>query len=500
VARLAPKPLLCSLLVLAACSGGSLGTAPHRTPGGPSADARAAAPPPPGECPSVVGTPILEDGKGLVDAPPVLLKEGMTVEADQLLMLRRLLPPVIWQHREVFFYEGMRMEIGGCHERYPVFSPYRAATDHFRGRPSIDGKGNLENYTAGLPFPPEEIDPQDPQAAVKWAWNLEQRFRGAGFRGSFRITEIPARIGGILTYEGKHFFVQTGHRTDRPDDDYTVGDQPALLWAAGGLFQRPFDARHLAWRQFRTDDSQTSYREPDDVFVYVPSMRKQRRAATNWVDGLFMPTYTGGNEGAGGGMPFGEGGSISPTAGLSIATSEDMGHGLTGITLRPNAYVWRYLGEQTILAPLNATRDGYPLDPKRNFGFSGLSVASDRWDVRHAVIIEGALRVPNSDVRTVEVWVDYQTQQPLYWITRTGRRRLLDIGILVHRFTGDRSRYPEWPGGFPANIFEPVGATFYNAIAGGGGWRRESYDLVSTPFTDSERRKMTSADNLAKGR
>ena len=240
------------------------------------------------------------------------------------------------------------------------------------------------------------------------------------------------------------------------------------------------------------------------MFVYVPAMRKQRRAATSWVDGLFVPNYTLGDQGAGGGLIYGDGsatgGTIAPTAGLNIAVSEDKRRGFTGISLRPNAYVWRYLGEQTILAPLNASREGYPRDTKRNFGFSGLSVASDRWDVRWAVIIEGAIRMTDSDIRTVEIWIDYQTQQPLYWITRTNRRRLLDIGILLHRFTGDIRGYPEWPGGVPANIFEPVGASFYSAISGGGGWRRESYDLLSTPFRASERRVMTSADNLGKGR
>lgn len=464
-----------------------------------------ASPPPEDECPSVAGAPTLEAGQGLVDAPPVLLKEGMLVEADQLLLLRRLLPAVIWQFRETFFYEGMRMEIGACHHRYPAFGPYRSATQKFRGKPQIDAENNLEHYTAGLPFPPEDIDPKkDDQAAAKWAWNLEQRHRGAGFRGEFRITELPARVGGILTYEGEFFMVRTGQRADLPEQSYRIEDAGNMLWAAGGEFKRPFDARHLAWRQFRHDDSQEDYSEPDNMFVYVPSMRKQRRASTSWVDGVYVPTYTASSDGAGGGLLYGDGssgsGTIAPTAGLNIAASEDKGHGFTSIALRPNAYVWRYLGEQAVLAPLNGSRAAYPSDPKRNFGASGLSMASDRWDVRWAVIIEGALRIAGSDIRSVEIWIDYQTQQPLYWITRTGRRRLYDIGILVHRFSSDTPRYPEWPGGIPANVFEPVAASFYSAISGGGGWRRESYDLLSTPFRASERRSMTSADNLGKGR
>ena len=35
-----------------------------------------------------------------------------------------------------------------------------------------------------------------------------------------------------------------------------------------------------------------------------------------------------------------------------------------------------------MLAPLNATRPGWPDEPDRNYGPSGLSVATDRWDVR----------------------------------------------------------------------------------------------------------------------
>ena len=460
-----------------------------------------AAPPQEGDCPTAVGAPPADGGQGLVDASPVLLREGMRIESDQLLMLRELLPPVIWQHRETFFYEGMRMEIGGCHRRYPSFGPYRRATEEGAGKVKLDRHGNLLHYRAGLPFPPEGIDPNDEQAATKWAWNLERRHRGAGFRGSFRITEIPARIGGILTFEGQFFLLQTSQRADLVDTDYSLGGHHDMLWAAGGRFLRPFDARHLAWRQFRSLDSQRDYDEPDDMFVYVPAMRKQRRAATGWVDGLYVPTYTGGGEGAGGGMSLGDDrGSINPTAGLSITVSEDKGHGLTGLSIRPNAYLWRYRGEKTVLAPLNASRSGYPEEPKRNYGTSGLSVANDRWDVRYAVIIEGAIRTSDSGIRAVEIWVDYQTQQPLYWITRAGRRRLQDIGILVHRFSNDLDHSPEWPGGISTSVFEPVAASFYDALAGGGGWRRESYDLVSTPFDPAERRAMTSADNLGKGR
>ena len=36
------------------------------------------------------------------------------------LALRELLPREIWSSRHVFFYPGMRMEIGSCHRRFPT--------------------------------------------------------------------------------------------------------------------------------------------------------------------------------------------------------------------------------------------------------------------------------------------------------------------------------------------------------------------------------------------
>ena len=111
--------------------------------------------------------------------------------------------------------------------------------------------------------------------------------------------------------------------------------------------------------------------------------------------------------------------------------------GMAGLALRPNAYVWRMIGERDVLALINSNQQGWPKNESRNYGYSGLSFASDRWDVRWAVVIEGALREKNEALRTVLIYLDYQTLQPLYWITRTDKRRLMEIGVMAHRFTGD---------------------------------------------------------------
>lgn len=451
-----------------------------------------------GDCPEV--TPEPEGESTREDAVAVVLKPGMVLLQEDLMLLRNLIPQEFWRHREVFFYEGMRLEVGPCHRRYPVPAFYAEASQKFAGQARIDDDGYLAHYTAGLPFLPDEIDPADPKAGARWAFDLQQRYVGAGIRGKFRISDFPSRVGKMQEYAGEFFFLKVSHRADLADQDYHIPKRKKIELAAGGEFHRPFNTRHLAWRQFRPARASSRYNEADDIFTYIPTMRKVRRAAISWVDGLYVPRYSVSGDGGGGQLTYGKSGSISPTAGYSIAVSEDMRRGLIGMTLRANAYTWRLVGETDVLAPINASGSGYPVVENRNFGTSGLSFASDRWDVRHAVVIEGAMRVENRDVASVKIYVDYQTQQPLYWITRTSRQRLLDVGAFAYQFSDDQVDAPEWPGGVPASVFLPVAAAFYDAGAGAGGWRRESYRLDATPPGSDLERSMTSSDGLSRGR
>src|SRR5262249_21130502 len=155
---------------------------------------------------------------------------------------------------------------------------------------------------------------------------------------------------------------------------------------------------------------------------------------------------------------YGPSGSISPNAGISAASSEYMRRGFIGLALRPNAFEWTLVGERDVLAPLNGEASGWPKDPEHNFGTSGLSVASDRWDIRHAVVIEGRAREQQDVTQRVQIYVDSQTAQPLYWISRRSDGLLQDVGILVYRYSGDRAEYPAWPDGSRALVFDPVAA------------------------------------------
>ena len=401
------------------------------------------------------------------------LHEGRVLGYADLAGVRALLPPEVWRYRRAFFHPGMQLEIGPCQRRYPARESAAEPFSHAQ----LDSEGNLTGRWSGLPFPPGTSSVEAEDAAARWAWNFVHRDRGAGPHGRFRIVDKPGRTGARQTYSGSWYWMTGGHRdtSERPP-----------LWIAGGLFEAPGAVRRLAWRQTRTAESQGDGALPDETLVYLPSLRKVRRAATSWVDGLFVPRYRAGGSVSGERtIPLGGGAAVS--SGGSLAASEHLRRGWLGLTLRPNAYRWRLGAAQDVLAPLNVARSGFPIQPDRRFGPSGLSAASDRWDVRRALVLHGALRESRPAYDLLTLYLDAETLHPLYYVSKRRGGRVVDVGILLHRFSGDQPGYPGWPDGSAASVFDPVAAVFYESLGGGSGWRRESYDVRSTPPSEADR-------------
>ena len=90
-----------------------------------------AEPPPEGTCPALTAQPGAGVGE---DAVLTRIPEGATVAHDSLLALRHLLPDEVWQLRHAFFHDGMRLEIGACHRRYPTADVLRAGDRAVRGK------------------------------------------------------------------------------------------------------------------------------------------------------------------------------------------------------------------------------------------------------------------------------------------------------------------------------------------------------------------------------
>ena len=126
------------------------------------------------ECPTLSGLPGAKPGE---DAVSFRLREGLLLHFADVLLLGSLLPPEVWRNRDAFFHDGMRLELGPCHRRYRVADFYEEASRRFAGQARLDEEGNLIGHVAGLPFPPDQIDPKARDAGLRWAWNLARRYR-----------------------------------------------------------------------------------------------------------------------------------------------------------------------------------------------------------------------------------------------------------------------------------------------------------------------------------
>jgi hypothetical protein len=444
---------------------------------------------------------------GRADAPPVPFASGESVGIAELELLRDFLPEEVWDQRERFFYEGMRLVIGSCFADYSAPPFFQVATQTFAGQATLTDDGGLANYTAGLPFPPALIDPGDPQAAAKWAWNHELRYQGAGFRGVFRTSDMVGRDGRAEPFIGEIFKVQLAFRSDRADASYTAPGSKDKHWVGGGLMKEPFDARHYAWRQYRDVEHLVDADRSDDLHAYLPDHRRVRRVPAAGVEGVYMPSFNVGMAkpgtlaGIGGAYDGGVGGAqgVAAAPPSSITTRRS---GFEGLELRPLLWTFELLGVRDVLTPLNATTPSFPDDPQREFGPWGLSFASDTWDLRRAVVLRARSRkadVGGDQVAHFLLHIDAQTQQPLYYVSFDSRDELIDVGLFVGRWSEGRPAYPPWPDDpqRPVRVIDPVGAAFAN-IAEGGGWRRESWAIVSTPPDDRTLKRELSVSDLTR--
>jgi len=445
------------------------------------------------------------------DATPLPFQPGDVVGIDRVAVLANFLPAFFWQERERFFFDGMRLEIGPCYRDYAPPGFYQDATKAGEGKARLDDEGGLHDYGAGLPFAPARIALDDPQAGLKWLWNVEHRYQGAGFRGRFRLVDLVGRTGRAEPFTGEMFKILLTHRADRPAPKYEAANARGNLWVAGGLFFTPFDAREHAWRQYRHVESMTSARRTDDLHAYLPQWRRVRRISAANTEGLYMPSFSvgvvqsqqlpvaaGGAAGAGGAGAVAGGGAGMAGGGATIQTKRS---GFEGLELRPNLYAVRVLGLHDVLAPINLANAVWPANEDRDFGPWGLSFASDRFELRRALVLEATQReaAEASETARMTLYVDLQTLHPLYVATFDTDGEMTNVGVYASRWSEDRPDYPRWPDdpGREVRVLDPAGAAFAN-LAESGSWRRESWELVSTPPSDDEVKRMISTVQLTK--
>jgi hypothetical protein len=407
-------------------------------------------------------------------------KEGDVIGIDKIESLKPFLPPEFWSNRDFFFYEGMKLEVGPFFRDYTPSDAYVNATKQFAGQAKLGPEASLSNYTAGQPFPMDQIDCKgDPKAGEKIIWNFNYQWEGDGAQARYyysywdRGEELP------LYYEGTAKTIQMSHRSE-----------PEYLAQGGDLFRgekrvsafgievdAPFDARGILVMTYRYKeaDNPKAQGKNDDTWVYVPTLRRVRRiSSAQRTDAVSGTDFT----------------------------FDDL-RSFAGIVPQ---YEWQCLGEMDIIAPVNSKVAAYPYKKDHNFGPYGLSYADDRWEMRHAVKIRFTPRNSDHPYHHKDIYVDKQSLVALYSFAYDKKEELWKIIWHNHRWSEDNLPedkspwYVGWEGVDKPRDMRVISDTIVNVQTGTGN-RIEFWDTHGTPLQSKGKvRRYIDIGRLTKGR
>ncbi len=416
---------------------------------------------------------LAQQAEDAIGAPS--FKQGDVITLDKVDSLKNFLPPEFWANRDFFFYEGMKLEIGPFFADYSPADAYKAATQKFAGKSKIGPDASLESYTAGQPFPMEQVDcKSDPEAGTKIIWNFDHRWNGDGAAASYyysywdRGEELP------LYYEGTSKTVILSQRVEPEYLDTNGGDifrGEKRKTAFGVEVTAPFDARGIMLMTYRYKDSEkpTAQTKNDDTWVYVPTLRRVRRiSSAQRTDAVSGTDFT----------------------------FDDL-LSFSGIVPQ---YKWSCLGEMDILAPANSKVKAYPYTRDHNFGPYGLSYADDNWELRKAVKIRFVPNNSDHPYHHKDIYIDKQAMEPLYSFAYDQKEELWKILWHNHRWSKDFAEYKPWAGVEDPRDLRTVSDTIVNVQTGTGN-RIEFWDGHGTPLASKGKiRRYIDVGRLTKGR
>jgi hypothetical protein len=237
---------------------------------------------------------------------------------------------------------------------------YREATEKYAGQVKLapDGR-SLIGHVAGMPFP--NIDPNDPQIALKIMWNFYYRpYRTDDLDlRNFDSDTGPVSDSGPMQVE-RHFLLD--HlRTLWYTARIYVDPKPEIpntdgVRSKGSLHPilEPFDLKGVGETSIRYNSADRQ----DDTWLYMPSLRRVRRlSSAQRSDALFgqdtdVDTY----DGYAGQIPW---------------------------------FDWKYLGEKEVLGSFHS--EAFPTKPCEG---AGDFIFCDTWEKRKVYVVEGVAKLP----------------------------------------------------------------------------------------------------------
>jgi hypothetical protein len=154
---------------------------------------------------------------------------------------------------------------------------YTEASARYAGEVKLAPNGELVNYLAGSPFPNVQVD--DSKVGLKMAWNFYWRWLGDDYKTGGGTGE-----GKIIRYaiesNGAERRADVLHHTIKTRGRVTLSSKPVLAgyehvdWMQVRADEYPRDTAGTTTLEIRYADS----KREDDLYIYVPSIRRVRRA------------------------------------------------------------------------------------------------------------------------------------------------------------------------------------------------------------------------------
>jgi hypothetical protein len=295
-------------------------------------------------------------------------------------------------------------------ETIPIGWPrlYKEATEKYSAQVRLGADGlRLENHVAGMPFP--NVDPNDPQAAVKIMWNYEYRpYPGSDDFVEYDFPAISMAIQESGPGKVDRVFLIGDSRRLYYNSRVVVDPKPELPNPKGYRYQDvlgpllgPYDLKGLGGLTYRYIDPT----KQDDTFLYLPSLRRVRRLSTAQRSSAL----------------FGQ------------DADPDSYWGYSGHIAWMD---WKLLGEKTMLGVLHGKKAPMKAcPPPADFMFC------DAWEKRQVWAIEGTSKLPQYAYSKRVIFIDKEsyivTYEDIYdqagelwkvWIDHYTMRKQLNPG------------------------------------------------------------------------
>ncbi len=333
---------------------------------------------------------------GILAAPAAFgLDPGDVISAKNLdAVADQLSPGLQWcvQH-------GMQMTVAP-YKKVELPKAYTAATEQYAGQVKLLEHGRrIEGYVAGLPFP--QIDPNDPDAAVKimwdytyrpwytddYAWKNARVETGIITANGMQVERgYTLRDSGRLYYNGR-LFVDPKPQLPNPDG---IRFKELI-----GPFLEPLDLKGIGSLTYRFLNEE----EQDRTWLYLPALRRVRRlSSAQRSDAIFGQD-----------------------------TDLDSYYGYSGNVAW---FTWRFLGEKTMLANFHTQHS-----PTNWCPGGGDFAFCDTWEPRQLYIIEGIPATPQYAYSKRIIYIDKETIQCTYMDAYDPAGRLWRMWIQNIRMT-----------------------------------------------------------------